>query len=86
MGYNSGMTTIIGIKLSDRISTSPVFQNIISKYGCIIKTRIGLHSNCSKTCANYGIILLEIIDDSEIIPLKKELMNIEGIVLDSINL
>lgn len=78
------MTMIIGLKLSNRISTSPVFQNIISKYGCIINTRIGLHSNCSRICSSYGIILLEIVDNSNVIPLKKELLDIDGITLDTL--
>lgn len=80
------MTVILGIKIPNRISTSPIFQDIISKYGCIIKTRIGLHSTCSNICANYGIILLEIIDNSELIHLKKALLKIDGITLDSMNL
>ena len=84
--YNNCMTLIIGVKIPNRISTSPIFQDIISKYGCIIKTRIGLHSNCSNVCANYGIILLEIVDGSEIVGLKKALSSIEGISIDSINL
>lgn len=78
------MTVIIGLKLSNRISTSPVFQNIISKYGCIINTRIGLHTNCSRVCSSYGIILLEIVDNADIIPLKKELLDIEGLKLDTL--
>ena len=80
------MTTIFGIKLPDRISTSPVFQNVISKYGCIIKTRIGLHSNCSSVCANYGIILLEIVDGANVVELKKALLKIEGLSLNTMTL
>ncbi|MCD8377475.1 MAG: hypothetical protein LUB59_01660 [Candidatus Gastranaerophilales bacterium] len=80
------MTVIIGIKLSNRTETSTEFQNVISKYGCMIKTRIGLHSTCSAVCANYGIILLEIIDDSEIVQLKKDLTAIEGVLLSSMTL
>ncbi len=80
------MTTILGIKLSNRTATSPEFQNIISEYGCIIKTRIGLHSTCSSVCANYGIILLEIVDDENISQLKKDLLKIEGVTLDSMSL
>lgn len=80
------MTVILGIKIPDRISTSPIFQDVISKFGCIIKTRVGLHSNCSNICANYGIILLEIIDNSELIHLKKALQKIDGITISSMTL
>ena len=80
------MTVILGIKLPNRISTSPIFQDVISKYGCMIKSRIGLHSNCSNVCQSHGIILLEIIDGSDIVGLKKALLTIEGITLDSMDL
>lgn len=80
------MTLILGIKIPNRISTSPIFQDIISKYGCMIKTRIGLHSNCTNTCTNYGIIILEIVDGSDVIGLKKALNSIKDITIDSMNL
>lgn len=80
------MTLIIGIKLSNRLSTSPIFQDIISKYGCIIRSRIGLHNNCSSVCTGHGIIILEIVEGSDIIDLKKSLLSIDGLVLDSMNL
>lgn len=80
------MTVILGVKLPNRLTTSPVFQDVISKYGCLIKSRIGLHSNCSSVCASHGIILLEIVEGSEIVELKKALLAIDGIVLDSMTL
>lgn len=80
------MTVILGIKLPNRLSTSPIFQDVISKYGCIIKSRIGLHNNCSRVCASHGIILLEIIEGSEIVGLKKALLSIDGLILDSMTL
>jgi len=80
------MTTIIGIKLTNRTEISHNFQSILSKFGCAIKTRIGLHSNCSSVCANWGVILLEVIDESKISELKHELSNLEGIKIQSMTL
>ena len=80
------MTLILGVKLPNRISTSPVFQDVISKFGCMIKSRIGLHSNCSNVCQSHGIILLEIVDGSDVVGLKKALADIDGITLDSMEL
>ena len=65
------MITIIGIKLDNRIESSEKFQSILTKYGCIIKTRLGLHPNDNGKCSNTGIILLEIEEDAT--ELKKEL-------------
>jgi len=72
------MTTIIGVKLNNRLESSVEFQTLISKFGCSIKTRIGLHSTCSNICAKFGIILLEIIDDDVVPELKRDLSRLEG--------
>lgn len=73
------MKTIIGIKLSNRISASSEFQDILSKYGCIIRTRVGLHDvDCGK-CSKNGIILLEVINDELVARLQRELCSIENI-------
>lgn len=58
------MKTIIGIKLDDRLDSAVEFQKILSEFGCSIKTRIGLHDTYVDYCTNFGIILLEVIDDT----------------------
>ena len=47
------MTAIIGIPLENRIEESMKLQEILSKYGCSIKTRIGLHDMGDYKCLNY---------------------------------
>ncbi len=37
------MTSIIGISVNNRAAESQQLQEILTKYGCYIKTRIGLH-------------------------------------------
>ena len=59
------MTTIIGIKISNRLESAVSVQEILTKYGCIIKTRIGLHEEINGQCSPRGLILLEIINDEE---------------------
>lgn len=77
------MTTILGIKLPNRNTTAQEFQKIVSKYGCIINTRIGLHSLQGGFCTSYGIILLEIIDDKKLRELETELLKINNIELQN---
>ena len=75
------MTTIIGVKLNNRTETSSQMQNILSDFGCYIKTRIGLHEVKNNVCEENGIILLEIVN-SQIVPvLQKALCSIDGIEL-----
>lgn len=73
------MTTIMGIRLSNRSNTAAKFQEILTKFGCSIKTRIGLHEVSNGVCSPQGIILLEVIDDSIVAEFEKDLCTIEGI-------
>lgn len=73
------MTTIMGIRLDKRVDTAIEFQKILTQFGCIIKTRLGLHDVSCGKCAPNGIIILEVIDDEEARNFEKELCKIEGI-------
>lgn len=75
------MKTIIGIKLDNRMASSTELQDILTKYGCIIRTRIGLHDVDCGRCSQGGVILLEVINDELVPALQKELCHIEGIEL-----
>ena len=70
------MTTIVAIKLSQRMEFASMFQEVLSRYGCNIKTRIGLHEVSDFGCSADGVILLDVIGEKEtinslIIELKK---------------
>ena len=81
------MTTIFGIRLSDRIKNSNQLQELLTDYGCIIKTRIGLHDTACGVCSPYGIILLEVIRDEERINnFVMDLQNISGVKFNIIEL
>jgi len=72
------MTTIIGIRLDNRTQTATDFQKTLTSYGCIIKTRLGLHDVSENKCAPNGLILLEVIDDVQAIEFQNELRKITG--------
>ena len=73
------MTIIMGIRLGKRVDTAMEFQKILTDFGCIIRTRLGLHEASNDKCAPHGIVLLEVIDDEEAVKFEKELCKIEGI-------
>lgn len=56
------MTAIIGISVDNRKNDSQKLQEILTKYGCSIRTRIGLHDMGEYKCLNYGIVLIEVVD------------------------
>lgn len=58
------MTTIIGVKLENRVLNSLDFQKVVTEFGCQVKTRIGLHQADDTKCSPDGIVLLEVIGET----------------------
>lgn len=71
---------ILGIRISNRSQVNLSVQNILTKYGCTIKTRLGLHEVVEDNCSPEGIILLELLGlETEMDLLEKELRNLPGV-------
>jgi len=58
------MTTIMGVRIADREKDAETVQNMLTEYGCYIKTRLGLHEAVN-SCSSSGIIILEFVADSD---------------------
>jgi hypothetical protein len=73
--------TIIGVLLNNRVDNAPEFQSILSKYGSIIQTRIGLHAASEDINLKKGVILLDFIDNpgTELERFKEELAGFQDI-------
>lgn len=56
---------IIGIQVEDRLDEAQQVQEILTRYGCCIKTRLGLHNVDGNNCSQAGIIILQLIPDDE---------------------
>ncbi|MGM0497952.1 MAG: hypothetical protein ACQESJ_08545 [Bacteroidota bacterium] len=70
---------ILGVVITDRKKEAGEVQKVLTKYGCSIKTRLGLHEASNENCSNEGLILLELIGDfKEMDNLEEELQKIEG--------
>ncbi|MDH7481621.1 MAG: hypothetical protein QHH26_06555 [Armatimonadota bacterium] len=73
---------ILGALLTDRFKEALAFQEVLTKFGCNIKTRIGLHNVTENACSNSGLILLEMFgDEKQINQLEDTLRQIDGIVV-----
>jgi hypothetical protein len=71
---------VLGIHITDRVQHVPGVQNVLTKYGCSIKTRLGLHNASGKFCSPNGLILLEMTgDETPVWDLMKELQAIPGV-------
>lgn len=72
-------TRILGVLITDRKKEAGKVQQVLTKYGCSIKTRLGLHEVTDDLCSTSGLLLLELTGDiSEMEKLEKELTAIDG--------
>jgi hypothetical protein len=73
-------TWVLGIYISNRVQKVHLIQPILTKFGCSIKTRLGLHEAEDGSSSEKGLMLLELSGDPmEIIKLENELLQIEGL-------
>ena len=72
-------TRILGVLITDRQKEAGKVQSVLTKFGCSIKTRLGLHEATDDVCSTSGLLLLELTGDvSEMDKLENELVAIEG--------
>jgi hypothetical protein len=71
---------ILGLHLTDRVKEAIKVQDVLTKFGCSIKTRLGLHDVNDDVCSTNGIIILELCGSlEEMAKLENELLKIEGL-------
>ena len=71
---------ILGIHITDRVNKVSDVQAVLTKFGCTIKTRLGLHEVVDDFCSRDGIILLELTGyREEYFKLENELLKIDGL-------
>ena len=73
---------ILGIHITDRVKEVSDVQSILTKFGCTIKTRLGLHEVKDDYCARSGLIILELTGSlEEFIKLENELLKVDGLIV-----
>ncbi len=74
---------IMGVALEQRIENAAKVQELLTKYGCSIGTRLGLHSASTDSCSPRGLIILEFIDgaEKEADELERELLALGGVIV-----
>ena len=76
------MIEILGLYVGDTVSDKNPLQQVLTQYGNVIRTRLGL----TATSGAHGVILLELSGDSaEIKSLKAALEKIDGLQLQKMS-
>jgi hypothetical protein len=74
---------IMGIQVDNRFEEIPEVQHLFTEFGCIIKTRLGLHQQVESDsmCTERGLLILELNEncDEKCSELKERLEKIKGV-------
>jgi hypothetical protein len=71
---------ILGLHITDSVKDTVKIQDILTKFGCSIRTRLGLHDIEEDINNTNRLILLELYgNEEEMQKLEKELLKIEGL-------
>jgi hypothetical protein len=75
---------ILGVHVTQRLNHVPQVQQLLSEFGCYIKTRLGLHEVSENVCSTNGLMLLEMFgDEKKCHELKDKLSAVDGVEVKS---
>lgn len=79
---------IMGVRLENRSKSAVDVQEILTEYGCCIRTRLGLHDQEeSCVCSPAGLMLLQLCcGEEKARDLETALLGVEGVRAKLINL
>ena len=67
------------IKVDQRVQKVGEVQTLLTKYGCNIKTRLGMHE-AGDACSNQGLIFLQLTGgEDELKEFEKSLNEVKGV-------
>lgn len=70
---------IMLIKLDQRMQKAVDLQAVLTKYGCIVSMRLGMHE-AGDQCSNQGLILLQLVGEKkQIKEFERDLNKVEGV-------
>ena len=79
--------TLLIILASKRHRNAAAIQNVLTEYGCLIKTRLGIHDGVLDKCSDTGLIILELVGDkAEHDQLNKKINFFEGVSTQLVSL
>jgi len=77
---------ILGILIKEEVADIVAFQQLLTKYGNVIRTRLGLHENHYQTPNIKGLLLLEMVGNPvEIATFEKNAAQISGIQIQKMH-
>jgi hypothetical protein len=70
---------VLAVHITNRLKKVPPVQKILSQYGDVIRTRLGLHEVGKDYSSPEGVLILDIVGESKARQLQKTLDKLQGI-------
>jgi hypothetical protein len=78
---------VVALLISTRSETAVNVQKILTAWGCMIKTRLGIHDGVLDSCSQTGLVLLEMVgEDAKIDEFVRKLNLVKGATAKRITL
>lgn len=79
--------TVFLIAVGNRKESASRVQQILTGWGCMIKTRLGIHDGVLDDCSETGLIILEVVGEEEKkAELERKLGVVPGVVARRVDL
>jgi hypothetical protein len=77
----------MAVLLARRVDSATEVQRILTKHGCMIRMRLGLHETSKDYCAEDGLILLQLCGEpQEYAALEADLSALDGVRVKTLRL
>jgi hypothetical protein len=81
------MKTILIVLIGKRKEAAVQVQKVLTGWGCMIKTRLGIHDGVMENCSDQGLLILELAGDrKQMTELARKVALINGVSSKLINL
>ncbi len=78
---------LVLIKLKARTRQAVRVQEILTKHGCDISVRLGLHEDADSACSEDGLIILKVkADQAAVSALVADLNGLQDIIVKAVSL
>jgi len=71
---------VLLILIDGRKKSAVNVQKILTEWGCLIKTRLGIHDGVLDNCSEHGLLFIELAGDEEkFIEMRRKLELLPGV-------
>lgn len=78
---------IFGIRINHRHANAALLQDALTSFGCRIRMRLGLHETDENSCADDGVILLQVCGDESVVESMMAVLSaLEGVTVKVMDL